>query len=83
MIGEIIASINGYSVTGANLKHWFSYFETDEINIRVRTIDNQIRTVIVPPYENNYYAIHKMKILSPINQTQMSLFEAWTKNSLN
>lgn len=83
MIGEIIASINGYSVTGANLKHWFSYFKTDEIHIRVRTIDNQIRTVIVPPYENNYYAVHKMKVLSQITQAQKTLFEAWTKNSID
>lgn len=83
MIGETIASVNGYTVNGANLKHWFNYFKDDEIRIRVRTIDSQIRTVIVPPCENNYYAVHKMKVLSQLTQRQMTLYEAWTKNSIN
>jgi predicted metalloprotease with PDZ domain len=82
MVGEQIASINNFIVTGNNLKHWFNYFRNDEIHIRVRTIDSHIRTVIVPPYENNYYAVHKMKILNNLTDSQQSLFEQWTKNSL-
>lgn len=82
MVGEQIASINNFTVTGSNLKHWFNYFKNDEIYIRVRTIDSRIRTIIVPPYENNYYAVHKMKVLNNLNESQSTLFEKWTKNSI-
>jgi predicted metalloprotease with PDZ domain len=82
MIGEQIASINGLTVTGSNLKHWFNYFKNDEIQIRVRTIDSRIRHITVPPYENNYYAVHKVKIFNNLSDSQASLFEKWTKNSL-
>lgn len=82
MVGEQIASINNFVVTGSNLKHWFNYFRNDEIHIRVRTIDSHIRTVIVPPCDNNYYAVHKMKILNNISDSQATLFEKWTKNSI-
>jgi predicted metalloprotease with PDZ domain len=82
MVGEQIASINSFTVTGSNLKHWFNYFRNDQIQIRVRTIDSRIRHITVPPYENNYYAVHKMKILNNINDDQASLFEKWTKNSI-
>jgi predicted metalloprotease with PDZ domain len=82
MVGEQIASINNFIVTGGNLKHWFNYFRNDEIHIRVRTIDSHIRTVIVPPCDNNYYAVHKMKVLNNISDSQATLFEKWTKNSI-
>ena len=82
MIGEQIASINSFTVTGSNLKHWFNYFKNDEIQIRVRTIDNRIRHITVPPCENNYYAVHKIRIMSDASETQCTLFEKWTKNSI-
>jgi len=82
MVGEQIASINNFVVTGSNLKHWFNYFKNDKIQIRVRTIDSNIRTITVPPYDNNYYAVHKMKVLNNISDSQATLFEKWTKNSI-
>lgn len=81
LIGEQIASINGFSVTGSNLKHWFSYFKNEEIHIRFRTVDNRIRHIKVPSCENNYYPMYQVKPLKQVTDDQIALFEKWTKNT--
>lgn len=81
MIGEVVASVNGFSLNG-NLRQWFNYFKEDEIQLRVRTTDNRIRHITMPPCQNNYFMDYSVIITAEPTDEQVKVFERWTRNSL-
>jgi predicted metalloprotease with PDZ domain len=79
--GEIIATINGFSVNG-NIRQWFDYFKGDVIQLRTKTPDNRVKMVELKPADNNYYPDYTVKINEDATTEMMTLFERWTSNKL-
>lgn len=80
-VGEVIASINGFSING-NTKAWFDYFNGEPLHLRIKTPDNRVRMIELPPAQNNFYPVYTLIITTEPSQEQKELFEKWTKNLL-
>jgi len=82
MIGEVVASVNGFGVT-SQIKAWFAYFREDDIQLRVRTTDNRIRHILLPKSENNYFPDHSLAIRPDATEEQRKSYRRWTRNDLS
>lgn len=81
MIGDIVATLNGFSVTN-NMKQWFRYLDGDDIQLRVRTMDGRIKHLVIPASKNNFFPDYTLKTLPELTDIQKENYERWSKNGL-
>jgi predicted metalloprotease with PDZ domain len=80
MIGDVIASVNGFVVNGT-VKPWFNYFKDDPIHLRVRTYDGRIRHIEMPLSAGHYFPDYSVMFVPEPTEEQARNYERWTKNT--